>query len=98
MDEFAKDVGRKVLDLIKAYHQYDPYDGDSCVLFEEVRMMRFVAGLIEKDEWSGPHWKLASDEGETIVFSDMHEENCVLTTDPQVFDNQPKWVGLKIKF
>lgn len=83
--------------VIKAYHSYDPYDGDSCI-YSHLENKDILLGIKELILQENPFkWTLYKETDDEICFSDMSNENCVLTTNHEIVKKLPFWFGLKIE-
>ena len=75
-----------IFDVLKKHHnEYDPYDGDSIVFFKDQRLMHMTKCIVA-ELWSAT-WDLYRDEPDEVVFSDLKDENCVLTMKREAFDD-----------
>jgi len=93
-----KTMVKPLAELIYQHLWADGGDGDVCILFgkEAAGMIDLLKEeVISKDGYWSEY--PSSSEG-TVVLSDGSNENIILTTNEEVYDNQPSWVGLLIKY
>ena len=85
-----------IVELIKAHHTDDPYDGDSIVYFKSGTNLEPVKNLLLQDSWFAKYWK-CEEIVNGFVFTDQDESGCFLTSSKEYFESMPDWVGLKIQ-
>lgn len=97
MPSFVEDRAQAIVALIKAYHDHEGGDGDSCIYFkydDDNKLFDKVIMIIRESKL----YDWIYDPKESFVaFNDGSNDNCFLTKDKSFFDNQPSWVGLKIE-
>ena len=90
----SKNYIKSIFETIKAYHERDPYDGDSWIYSDDKNMISQLKELILNENPFG--WTLWEETENVFSFSDMSNENCILTTNKEIFGQAPLWAGLKI--